>query len=35
MIGVLLVSAICNCEVCPERQNDFVSENDKFGMPIG
>ena len=32
MIGVLLVAAICNCEVCPERQNDFVWENDKFGM---
>ena len=32
MIGVLLIAAICNCEVCPERQNDFVWENDKFGM---
>ena len=32
MIGTILVAAICNCEVCPERQNDFVWENDKFGM---
>ena len=32
MIGTLLVAAICTCEVCPERQNDFVCENDKFGM---
>lgn len=23
---------VCNAEVCPERQNDFVWENDKFGM---
>ena len=22
----------CNAEVCPERENDFVWENDKFGM---
>lgn len=32
MIALLLIAAICNCEVCPERQNDFVWENDKFGM---
>ena len=29
---VILLAAICNCEVCPERMNDFVWENDKFGM---
>ena len=23
---------VCNCSVCPERANDFVWENDKFGM---
>ena len=23
---------VCNAEVCPERQNDFCWENDKFGM---
>ena len=23
---------VCNAEVCPERQDDFVWENDKFGM---
>ena len=23
---------VCNAEVCPERTNDFVWENDKFGM---
>ena len=23
---------VCNAELCPERQNDFVWENDKFGM---
>ena len=23
---------VCNAAVCPERQNDFVWENDKFGM---
>jgi len=23
---------VCNAEVCPERMNDFVWENDKFGM---
>ena len=32
MILAVLIAAICNCEVCPERQNDFVWENDKFGM---
>ena len=29
---ILLAAAICNAEVCPERQNDFCWENDKFGM---
>ena len=29
---VFLAAAICNAEVCPERQNDFCWENDKFGM---
>jgi len=24
--------AACDCAVCPERENDFVWENDKFGM---
>jgi len=24
--------AVCNCAVCPERENDFCWENDKFGM---
>lgn len=23
---------VCNCAVCPGRENDFVWENDKFGM---
>lgn len=23
---------VCNAEVCPERENDFAWENDKFGM---
>lgn len=32
MIASVLIAAICNCAVCPERQNDFVWENDKFGM---
>lgn len=32
MIGVLLIAEVCNCEVCPERTNDLVWENDKFGM---
>lgn len=32
MIGTLLIATICNCGVCPERENDFVWENDKFGM---
>ena len=32
MSGVLLIAAICNCAVCPERANDLVWENDKFGM---
>lgn len=32
MIGVVLLAAVCACDVCPERQNDFVWENDKFGM---
>ena len=32
MSGILLVAAICNCSVCPERANDLVWENDKFGM---
>ena len=30
--AILLAAAICNAEVCPERQNDFCWENDKFGM---
>jgi len=25
-------AGVCACGVCPERQNDFVWENDKFGM---
>ena len=25
-------SPVCACAVCPERENDFVWENDKFGM---
>jgi len=29
---ILRPQPICNAEVCPERQNDFVWENDKFGM---
>jgi len=32
MIAALFLAAICNAEVCPERQNDFCWENDKFGM---
>ncbi len=32
MIGTLLLAAICKCSVCPERENDFAWENDKFGM---
>ena len=28
----LLLAAICNAEVCPERQNDFCWENDKVGF---
>ena len=36
MAAVLQVSdpayPVCNARVCPERQNDFVWENDKFGM---
>ena len=32
MIALVLAAAICNAEVCPERQNDFCWENDKFGM---
>jgi len=32
MIALMLAAAICNAEVCPERQNDFCWENDKFGM---
>ena len=30
--AILLAAAICNAEVCPERDNDFCWENDKFGM---
>ena len=26
------VAVTCNCGVCPERENDFAWENDKFGM---
>lgn len=25
-------AGVCACAVCPERENDFVWENDKFGM---
>ena len=39
LIGLMSVFAllpsfadVCACGVCPERQNDFVWENDKFGM---
>ena len=36
MASVLAVAdpayPVCNAEVCPERQDDFVWENDKFGM---
>jgi len=34
MNGMLLLVAatVCNCGVVPERENDFVWENDKFGM---
>ena len=30
--AAILLAAVCNAEVCPERQNDFCWENDKFGM---
>ena len=30
--AAILIAAVCNAEVCPERQNDFCWENDKFGM---
>ena len=29
--AIMLAAAICNAEVCPERDNDFCWENDKFG----
>ena len=32
MIAALFLAAICNAEVCPERQNDFCWENDKVGF---
>ena len=37
LIGAVLYAVspdypVCNAEVCPERQNDMVWENDKFGM---
>ena len=41
MNGLMLIVAcavldssypVCNAELCPERENDFVWENDKFGM---
>jgi len=31
-VGLAAASPVCNCAVCPERENDFVWENDKFGM---
>ena len=31
-VALLFAAAICSAEVCPERQNDFCWENDKFGM---
>ena len=30
--AVILAAAICNAEVCPERENDFCWENDKVGF---
>ena len=30
--SAFLLSAICNAEVCPERENDFCWENDKVGF---
>ncbi|MBR1921085.1 MAG: DUF4861 family protein [Kiritimatiellae bacterium] len=30
--SLMLAAAICSAEVCPERENDFCWENDKFGM---
>lgn len=32
ILAMAIAAAICNAEVCPERQNDFCWENDKFGM---
>ena len=32
MTGLAILAAICNCAVCPEREDDFAWENDKFGM---
>ena len=32
ILNSAFAGAICNCAVCPERENDFVWENDKFGM---
>jgi len=32
LLGVGGAKGVCNAEVCPERQNDFCWENDKFGM---
>ena len=26
--AAILIAAVCNAEVCPERQNDFCWEND-------
>ena len=32
IVAAAVLAAICSAEVCPERQNDFCWENDKFGM---
>ena len=31
MIALMLAAAICNAEVCPERQNDCCGGNDTCG----
>ena len=30
--AIVMAATLCGAEICPERQNDFVWENDKFGM---
>ena len=32
--SLAIAGVTCNCDVCPERRDDFVWENDKFGMRV-